>query len=114
MKRKKWTGAALCIVLGLLTACGVAGQTAENDAADMAMETGDSSKTEEAAEPGPADSDVNRTESAGAADSNRRRTLWLTEKNRQRKKVQMQRTESRRNLRQEKQPVQPVMLRRKG
>ncbi len=69
MKRKKWTGVALCVVLGLLTACGVAGQTAENDAADMAMETGDSSKTEEAAEPGPADSDVNRTESTGSADS---------------------------------------------
>lgn len=69
MKRKKWTGAALCIVLGLLTACGVAGQTAENDAADMAMETGDANETEEAAEPGPADSDVNRTESTGSADS---------------------------------------------
>ncbi len=67
MKRKKWTGAALCIVLGLLTACSVAGQTAENDAADMAMETGDSNETEETAENGPADSDVNRTESAGSA-----------------------------------------------
>lgn len=69
MKRKKWTGAALCVVLVLLTACGVAGQTAENDAADMAMETGDSNETEETAETGPADSDVNRTESTGAADS---------------------------------------------
>lgn len=69
MKRKKWTGAALCVVLGLLTACGVAGQTAENDAADMAMETGDANETEETAETGPADSDVNRTESAGSADS---------------------------------------------
>lgn len=69
MKRKKWTGAALCIVLVLLTACGVAGQTAENDAADMAMETGDSNETEETAETGPADSDVNRTESTGFADS---------------------------------------------
>ena len=69
MKRKKWTGAALCVVLVLLTACGVAGQTAENDAADMAMETGDSNETEETAETGPVDSDVNRTESTGAADS---------------------------------------------
>lgn len=69
MKRKKWTGAALCVVLGLLTACGVAGQTAENDAADMAMETGDANETEETAETGPVDSDVNRTESTGAADS---------------------------------------------
>lgn len=69
MKRKKWTGAALCVVLVLLTACGVAGQTAENDAADMAMETGDSNETEETAETGPADSDVNRIESAGFADS---------------------------------------------
>lgn len=68
MKRKKWTGAALCVVLGLLTACGVDGQTAENDAADMAMETGDVNETEETAETGPADSDVNRTESAGSAD----------------------------------------------
>lgn len=68
MKRKKWTGAALCVVLGLLTACGVAGQTAENDAADMAMETGDANETEETAETGPADSDVNRTESTGSAD----------------------------------------------
>lgn len=69
MKRKKWTGAALCVVLVLLTACGVAGQTAENDAADMAMETGDANETEETAETGPVDSDVNRTESTGAADS---------------------------------------------
>ncbi len=69
MKRKKWTGAALCVVLVLLTACGVAGQTAENDVSDMAMETGDSNETEETAEIGPVDSDVNRTESAGAADS---------------------------------------------
>ena len=69
MKRKKWTGVALCVVLGLLTACGVAGQTAENDAADMAMETGDSNETEETAETGPADSDVNRIESTGSADS---------------------------------------------
>lgn len=69
MKRKKWTGVALCVVLVLLTACGVAGQTAENDAADMAMETGDSNETEETAETGPVDSDVNRTESTGAADS---------------------------------------------
>ena len=68
MKRKKWTGAALCVVLGLLTACGVDGQTAENDAADMAMETGDANETEETAETGPADSDVNRTESTGSAD----------------------------------------------
>ncbi len=69
MKRKKWTGAALCIVLVLLTACGVAGQTAENDAADTAVEARDSNETEETAETGPADSDVNRTESAGSADS---------------------------------------------
>ena len=69
MKGRKWTGAALCVVLVLLTACGVAGQTAENDAADMAMETGDSNETEETAETGPVDSDVNRTESTGAADS---------------------------------------------
>lgn len=69
MKRRKWTGAALCVVLGLLTACGVDGQTAENDAADMAMETGDVNETEETAETGPADSDVNRTESTGFADS---------------------------------------------
>ena len=69
MKGRKWTGAALCVVLVLLTACGVAGQTAENDAADMAMETGDSNETEETAETGPADSDVNRIESAGSADS---------------------------------------------
>lgn len=59
----------MCVVLVLLTACGVAGQTAENDAADMAMETGDSNETEETAETGPVDSDVNRTESTGAADS---------------------------------------------
>lgn len=59
----------MCVVLVLLTACGVAGQTAENDAADMAMETGDSNETEETAEIGPVDSDVNRTESTGAADS---------------------------------------------
>ena len=59
----------MCVVLVLLTACGVAGQTAENDAADMAMETGDANETEETAETGPADSDVNRTESTGAADS---------------------------------------------
>lgn len=69
MKRKKWTGAALCVVLVLLTACGVAGQTAENDVSDMAMETGDANETEETAETGPVDSDVNRTESTGAADS---------------------------------------------
>ncbi len=59
----------MCVVLVLLTACGVAGQTAENDAADMAMETGDANETEETAETGPVDSDVNRTESTGAADS---------------------------------------------
>lgn len=59
----------MCVVLVLLTACGVAGQTAENDVSDMAMETGDANETEETAETGPADSDVNRTESTGAADS---------------------------------------------
>ena len=72
MKGRKWTGAALCVVLVLLTACGVAGQTAENDVSDMAMETGDANETEETAETGPADSDVNRTESTGSADSSSR------------------------------------------